>query len=151
LSGEYPVGGELPPMKQLGADNDLAVGTVHRAVALLKEWGLVEASRGKRARVVSTELRAADSPAAEAVAPTEAPAGEPTIDRQLLELEIRHRGQPFRRLTTRADPRDADVLRRLLAGALRRAGRDESEIADYEMDIRVGDQLITTFVDAGSR
>ncbi len=148
LSGEFAVGGELPPMKQLAAENKLSVGTVHRAVALLKEWGLVEASRGKRARVIAAE-HSGDDPAA-ALA-TDAPLVEDRAPASsgLLDLEIRHRGKPFRRLTARADPRDAAALSRLLAGALRRAGRDEAEIADYEMDIIAGDQLIATYVDAG--
>jgi lysozyme family protein len=144
VSGEYAVGGELPPMKQLAADHQLAAGTVHRAVTLLKEWGLVEASRGRRARVVATEQEPEAVP--ESLVPCAAPA-EGALE--LLELEIRHRGATFRRLSARADPRSADALHRLLAGALRRAGRDESEIGDYEMDVRIGDRLVTTFVDAG--
>jgi integrase len=56
VSGEYAVGSELPPMKQLAADHQLAAGTVHRAVTLLKEWGLVKASRGRRARVVASAV-----------------------------------------------------------------------------------------------
>jgi hypothetical protein len=68
---------------------------------------------------------------------------------ELLDLAIRYRGQDFRRLSARADPHDADVLHRLLTGALRRAGRDETDIGDYEMDVQIGDHLVTTFVDAG--
>lgn len=146
VSGEYPVGSELPPMSQLAKDNELVVSTVHRAVALLKGWGLVEAARGRRARVIATEQAAVPARAGE---PTLPPTAQTTGALELLDLAIRYRGQDFRRLSARADPRDPDVLHRLLAGALRRAGRDESDIGDYEMDVQIGDHLITTFVDAG--
>jgi hypothetical protein len=117
---------------------------VHRAVTLLKEWGLVEASRGRRAHVIATD----HEPAVEAHALTPA-ADQADATLELLDLEIRHRGAEFRCLSARADPRNASVLHRLLAGALRRAGRDEAGIGDYEMDVRIGDHLVTTFVDAG--
>ncbi|HTK67469.1 MAG TPA: tyrosine-type recombinase/integrase [Pseudonocardia sp.] len=146
LSGEYPVGSELPPMKQLAADHQLAAGTVHRAVTLLKEWGLVEASRGRRACVIATEQEAVP---ARAVEPILSPTAQSSGSLELLDLAIRYRGQDFRRLSARADPHDADVLHRLLTGALRRAGRDETDIGDYEMDVQIGDHLVTTFVDAG--
>jgi hypothetical protein len=131
-------------MKQLAADHQLAAGTVHRAVTLLKEWRLVEASRGRRARVIATAQEPEAAPDALAL-----PAAPADCALELLDLEIRHRGAAFRRLSARADPRNADALHRLLAGALRRAGHDEAEIGDYEMDVRIGDQLVTTFVDAG--
>jgi hypothetical protein len=60
----------------------------------------------------------------------------------LVDLEIRHRGGVFRTLSAEADPRSPDDLYQLLAGAIRRAGRDESEIGDYEMDVRIGDKLL---------
>jgi hypothetical protein len=41
-------------------------------------------------------------------------------------------------------------LRHLLASALRRAGRDEDKIDEYEMDIYVGPHLLTTFVAVGA-
>jgi hypothetical protein len=50
------------------------------------------------------------------------------------------------KLTAEADPRSAEDLRRLLLGAIRRAGRDEMTIEDYEMDLRHGDRLLSTFV-----
>jgi DNA-binding transcriptional regulator YhcF (GntR family) len=146
VSGEYEVGSELPPMTQLAKDNQLAVSTVHRAVALLKSWDLVEATRGRRARVIATEQEPVP---ALAVQPSPHRIARTPGSLELLDLTIRYRGQNFRRLSARADPRDPDVLHRLLAGALRRAGRDEAEIGDYEMDVQIGDHLVTTFVDAG--
>lgn len=42
--GEIEVGGHLPTVKAIAATNTVANGTAARAIALLKEWGLVEAS-----------------------------------------------------------------------------------------------------------
>jgi integrase len=144
LSGEFPVDSYLPAMKQLAESHGVAVSTAHRSVTLLKEWGLVDAKRGQRVRVVASVNEHSEL----ATTPPFVQA-EPGRGPQMLDLEIRHRGAIFRRLSAEADPRDADVLRRLLIGALRRAGREDSNVADYEMDIRVGDQLVTTFVVAG--
>jgi hypothetical protein len=52
---------------------------------------------------------------------------------------------------TEADPTNATELRRLLAGAVRRAGQPEDEIGDYEMDLRDSTgQLLGTFVSASA-
>jgi hypothetical protein len=71
---------------------------------------------------------------------------EQEAGRCLLNLEIRNLGQVLAKLTAEADPRSAEDLRRLLLGAIRRAGRDEAEIENYEMDVRYGDRLLSTFV-----
>ena len=51
--GELSVGTVLPTGKQLGAEFGVSTGTAQRAVALLREWSLVEVRRGARAVVVS--------------------------------------------------------------------------------------------------
>lgn len=148
FAGEFPVGSYLPGIKQLALAHGVAVSTVHRAFVLLKEWGLIAGEARHRAKVVtavdpSTGHASAPPPEDEGVGET---AGRQEERRRLLELEIRHRGEVFRRLTAEADPRCAKDLHQLLAGALRRAGRDEADIEDYEMDIRDSGELISTFV-----
>jgi integrase len=49
-------GDSLPPVKDLAARYEVAVGTAHRAVSLLSEDGLVRISRGRRATVANQRL-----------------------------------------------------------------------------------------------
>jgi integrase len=51
-------------------------------------------------------------------------------------LEVRHRGVTVAKLTAEANPEAASDLRALLVDAIRRGGGDESEIGEYEMDLR---------------
>ena len=53
-SGEYSAGSELPTTLELAAMHQVAVGTVSRALGLLKAEGLVSVKRGQRATVLST-------------------------------------------------------------------------------------------------
>jgi site-specific recombinase XerD/DNA-binding transcriptional regulator YhcF (GntR family) len=144
VAGEFPVGGYLPGIKQLSARYGVAASTAHRAVVLLKEWGIIDGEPGQRARVVGV-LAPVES-ATEQVQVEIETRREVASGRQLLDLEIRRTGQVVARLAAEADPRNADDLRRLLVGSIRRRGGDTSDMADYEMDIRNGDQLLTTFV-----
>jgi hypothetical protein len=149
LAGEFAVGSHLPGVKQLAATHGIAPSTAHRAIALLKEWGMVAGELGQRVTVVATsehENAGVDPLPVVAVEAIGVGSGE-----RLLDLEIRHRGELFRRLSAEADPRSAEDLYELLAGALRRAGRKEAEIADYEMDVRADEELLTTFVAARPR
>jgi integrase len=52
--GELAPGSPLPTSTDLAAQHNVSSGTVNRAIALLKESGLVVASRGKRATVITT-------------------------------------------------------------------------------------------------
>ena len=47
-AGEWAPGNPLPTMAELAREHHVAPGTVQRAVALLREEGLVEVSRGRR-------------------------------------------------------------------------------------------------------
>jgi len=53
-SGALRPGSPLPTSTELSALYDVSAGTVNRAVALLKEAGLVVAARGRRAQVTTT-------------------------------------------------------------------------------------------------
>jgi hypothetical protein len=131
------------------------VGTAHRVTALLASEGLIEVSRGRRATVIHQPSAAAEQlpDATEAMPPPQASDPVP-LDRrseqasQLLDLEIRRLGRLVKKLTTQADPTDPCKLRQLLVDAIKRDGQDESQIAEYEMDIRhFGESsVLTTFV-----
>jgi integrase len=51
-SGQLPPGSQLPTVVDLAATYGVAVGTINRAVALLRKSGLIEVSRGRRAVVM---------------------------------------------------------------------------------------------------
>jgi DNA-binding GntR family transcriptional regulator len=144
VAGEFPVGGYLPGIKQLSARYGVAASTAHRAVVLFKDWGMIDGEPGQRAKVLGA-LVPVESAFEQVKVELETARGAPG-GRQLLDLEVRRAGQIVARLTAEADPRSADDLRRLLVGSIRRSGEDPSKIADYEMDIRSGDQLLITFV-----
>lgn len=57
-SGVRSPGDQLPTVVELAAKYGISAGTVNRAVALLKAEGLVDVSRGSRATVASSPLRA---------------------------------------------------------------------------------------------
>lgn len=52
-SGAVPVGGNLPGVKVLAAEQGLAPSTVHRAFELLREWGVLVGAPGERPTVVA--------------------------------------------------------------------------------------------------
>ncbi len=148
LAGMLVDGERVPSTKQIAAEYNVSVATVHRSMELLKEWGLITSCRGKRATVVrppESEDKSDVGTSGVVNAPTDAHAGN---GRELLDLEVWWRGTIVKKLTAEADPKDANGLRQLLVDAIRRHGRDESQIAEYEMEIRyfgVRD-LLTTFV-----
>jgi DNA-binding FadR family transcriptional regulator len=144
LAGEFPLGSYLPGVKQLAATHAIAPSTAHWALALLKDWGMIAGGPGERAKVVAAPET---QPAPNVLLPSELREGQDIASRwALLDFEVRHRGELFRKFSAEADPRSGDELYDLLLGTLRRAGRDESDVAEYEMDIRDGDDLLTTFV-----
>lgn len=150
LDGDLEPGDELPPMKAMAADHEVSVGTVQRAIALLQEWDIVEVRQG-----VHTTIRSvADDVSGDidvsqpkpGAAPDESKPVETPVDVEL--LEVRRLGEPVRTFSAEADPAQPSQLRHLLAAAVRRNGRDASEILDYEMDVRraADSQVLTTFV-----
>jgi integrase len=146
LDGALTEGQPVPPIKQIATTNDVAVSTAHRAVALLRTWGLVEVTTGR-----PTIVRRIDEPPTERhaapVPVTATPLRGDRRGRAVLSLEVRHLGRLVRLLTVEADPGNTRDLRQILAAAVRRHGHNESEIADYEMDVRYANDptLLTTF------
>ncbi len=60
-AGRLEPGDQLPTVAELAVANTVAVGTAHRAMALLKDEGLIEVARGRRARVISTPAPAGEA------------------------------------------------------------------------------------------
>jgi integrase len=149
LDGRLPGGSLVPSTKEIARSYNIAVGTAHRAVVLLGEWGLVDIRRGRRAVVVVDRALPATTEAANEEAPRIP--GEPRTvtptDQMLIELALRRGGTEVGRLTAAVTALSARVLRQLLGDAIRRAGED-APIGDYEMDVRhVGaPDLLMTFV-----
>ncbi len=93
----------MPPVVELAREHGVAVGTAHRALTLLKDWGLVDASRGRRATVRPTTATSAPTDLKPAGPPVPATPGEDAVASvQLLDLEIRHHDQVVANLTTKA-------------------------------------------------
>jgi len=59
-SGRLQPGDQLPTVAELAVANTVAVGTAHRAMALLRAEGLIDVARGRRA-VVTAGLLAVSS------------------------------------------------------------------------------------------
>jgi DNA-binding FadR family transcriptional regulator len=144
--GTLPIGDYLPSNEQLAKVHGVSRATVQRAVAMLATHGLVEVSKGRRA--VVTLPNSPSTSASEATLPAVERSGGLGMGRQLLDLEVCRRGEVVAIVTAEANPQNAAELRQLLTDAIRRDGRHESEIADYEMKIRYSGErrLLTTFV-----
>ncbi|MDX6585117.1 MAG: integrase [Solirubrobacterales bacterium] len=107
--GEIEVGAHLPTVKEIAATYGVSVGTTTRAVGLLTEWGVVEASRGRRTVVTARPRRARTEP--EDVQPValaepdeqQAPRGADRLD-----LRLCRAGETVRAFTARANPSDPD-------------------------------------------
>lgn len=52
LEGHLAAGDQIDSVKDIAARHGVAVGTAHRAIALLNEWGLIKVARGSRATVI---------------------------------------------------------------------------------------------------
>ena len=59
--GDLSPGEKLPSMAEIAVVNACAVGTAHRAVALLRAEGLVAVSRGRRAVVLGPDRAKTDT------------------------------------------------------------------------------------------
>lgn len=171
-AGELRPGEPIPSEKQLASEHVVSAGTAHRAVELLKSWGLVDASRGKRATVRSREdlarAFAADShldvtpelqkpvhgPVRESSGPHGAIARSGPVhhtsatDTEALDLELFHRGRSVRTYRTCADPTNPDELLQLLRDAIRRTGGQDADAGDYELVVRYAGErgVVTTVV-----
>jgi DNA-binding GntR family transcriptional regulator len=56
--GHLKPGDQLPTVAELAVANSVAVGTAHRALALLRADGLIQVTRGRRATVATSRAAA---------------------------------------------------------------------------------------------
>ena len=132
-----PPGSLLPTIKEIAAQYEVSVGTAYRAVALLAAWGRVDLRRGRRAVITPVVVSVVETTEADDLRPVEA---DNTWDlgigrRRLLDLVVKRRGHIVAEVSAESDPDDASELQRLLIDALRRDGRDESELSDFTMEV----------------
>jgi integrase len=158
LDGTLPDGSELATVKDLAAQYDTTVYQAHRAMQVVKSWGLLTGGgRGKRLTVVRPVVE--DRPDAQPdeepsdQRPTAVQADEPVSDSavvaaEALDIELFHLGRSVRTYRTQADPNNADELLQLLLDAIRRTGGNEANVRDYELMVRYAGErgVVTTFI-----
>ncbi|MGH3320403.1 MAG: tyrosine-type recombinase/integrase [Streptosporangiaceae bacterium] len=146
VSGAFADGSPVPTEKEIAARHQVAIGTAHRAMTLLKTWGLIESRPGRRPQT----RRGSDPPPSSKPIP-QGPANgsvEPTEKaREFLDLTLVRGGVVVREFSAEADPRNPAELRRLLLDAVSRARGHPSQVGDYEMQVRRSGErdLIRTF------
>ncbi|MFW6042024.1 MAG: tyrosine-type recombinase/integrase [Guyparkeria sp.] len=153
LSGQPQPGEAAPTNNEIRQQHDVSAGTAHRALGLLKEWGLIsETQRGRRSTILPTEaLETATtsnnrSPAEQPATPrTSSSDGAATTP---LRLRLLLLGKQVKEFSTLADPNDSDQLHRLFTAMARRNAGGDLDLLDYELEVRHADtdELITTFV-----
>ncbi|MDQ3786709.1 MAG: tyrosine-type recombinase/integrase [Actinomycetota bacterium] len=161
LVGRYSDGDEAPPLKKLAAAFGVAEGTAHRAMDLLRAWGLVTGGGRGHPNIWAVPTESLDtqhgteSPLQHSAEPSPAPNddGQQTevvdiVSGEPLDIEVIHLGQSAHRFSTVADPDDTFQMLTLLGDAVRRAGGEPSEIGDYEMVVRYSGErgVVRTFV-----
>jgi DNA-binding GntR family transcriptional regulator len=154
LDGTLLPGLPIPTIKQLAARYGVSVPTAKRAADLLSDWRFVQVTPGQRTLVRGLPIDAPDQQSVPIGDHGSAHAGPPakTATRsRLLDLEVRHLGRVVHRLRCVADPDDPTTLHSLLVDAIRRDGRNPSDIGDYELVVRRAGQrqIATTFVATG--
>lgn len=136
LSGSLAEGDFAPTEKQLAAEHQVAIGTAHRAMELLKTWGFIRSSRGRRA-VVVRPAGPLDSPSAD---PPDKEAA--TASPQLWMITVRGpdgRRYPVRHVCENISQPDSFRAHLLAIARVERpteTDRGESWIGDYELEIR---------------
>ncbi|RTL61780.1 MAG: integrase [Pseudonocardiaceae bacterium] len=141
-AGVLSSGVVAPSAADLAVEHGVSLATAKRGLGLVQDWGLLRRTARDRLEVVgraSEEIRLDDLDAVTKLS---------TGGEQLLDLVLRHGADEIQRFSAMADPRKADHLRRLLAGAVRRS-RSPEALADFELEVRLAGQpeLLTTFVE----
>lgn len=123
----------------------MSLSTAKRALALARDWGLLNRD-GPGRLVVATRP---DVPLAADLAPPGSVDGASNPDGEiLLAFTIRHRGDVVARFSSVGDPQSASELQQILLDAILRRGCDVGTLDEYEMDVcRSGEsQPMMTFV-----
>jgi len=148
VSGISAEGDYAPTEKQLAAEHHVSIGTAHRAMELLKAWGFITSSRGRRAVIVRPpELQ--DTIGADALGVLPKDRDRRTSDSQTAMAApqlwmVTVRGPDGRRYPARhvcEDISQPDSFRAHLLAIARmeqptETDRGESWIGDYELEIR---------------
>jgi integrase len=145
LDGDLAHGAPAPTGRQLATEHDVSPGTAHRALVLLRDWGLItESGTGRRATVIRHESPETAPNADQPAAATDGPGA------LMLDLEVIRAGEVIRKMRAQTDPDNGAELHQLLLDAVKRLGETEAQIGDYEMNVRrTGDRdVLTTFVAA---
>ncbi|MFC9251643.1 tyrosine-type recombinase/integrase [Amycolatopsis thailandensis] len=147
ISGEFVDGNPAPTVKAIAASHNASTGTAHRALGLLRTWGLVsETSRGIRAKITySTEPDGIEVKVSAQTSPAPTKNAE---NLALLDLRLLKDGAPLFSFSTAADPANPSHLQRLLIRAAKRQGIFPDDLDDLELEVRrAGDPtLLTTFL-----
>ena len=150
--GLLAAGSELT-VKGLAAEHAVAVGTAHRAITLLRQWGVLHVNNGCRSIVLpcptaETPQVEAPQPEQDVDEPRSRPAASDPSTPCHLTLKLVQLGIPIRTMSTQADPTDFATLHKLTLNAIRRAGGDRDSAGDYEMTVHLPgrDEPITTVV-----
>lgn len=144
--GKLAPGDPAPSAPDLVKQHGVSLATAKRSLVLLTEWGTLARHGRSPLHVVGpgeelTPLApvAVEPPSSPvAISPPPMAISPPvTAEAKLLTLTVRHRGQDVSTFSTAANPASPAALHSILAAAVRRAGGDEGEIGDYEMDVRI--------------
>lgn len=142
VAGEFPEGGHLPGIKELAAEHEVAVSTVHRAFELLRTCGVL-AGDARQRPVVQIPASAVDE--VEPV-PKAATVG---VGRRLVEFRLRSAGRELSAFSAEVDPDSAAELDPLMRSAVRRVAGPNADVGDYEMDVLGDGAVLRTFVMIG--
>ena len=142
-SGELTVGATLPTNKALMERFEVSAGTAQRAVALLRSWGLVDVTRGRRAVVIRRPEAGVVEPAAEAPVASAAEPAQAVVSARLWEIVVRGpdgRRYPARHVT--ADLSQPEQFRRHLVSIARMEAPDAASVGagktwvgDFELEV----------------
>jgi integrase len=147
LAGSLPAGDTAPSVKELQTAHGVSAGTAHRAIGLLRQWGLVSPTvRGQRATILQLPESDTSPPVhTETSSPTNHATDQSAAT--LLDLRLLHLGKVARSFQAEADPDDAKQLGRLLKAAARRHNGESPDISEYELEVRraATSELLSTF------
>jgi integrase/DNA-binding transcriptional regulator YhcF (GntR family) len=149
LTGALADGAIAPSVKDIAKRFSVSTGTAHRALGLLRTWGMLSGvGRGVRPRVINTgeTVNDIEREPADQTQHTDEPIY--TDPPEVLNLTLLRCGEPMHSFTAEAKADDPAQLRRLLLGAIKRRGDAGDDTDDYELEVRRGgsSDLVTTYV-----
>lgn len=140
LNGTLAPGSQAPTQLELAREHHVSVGTANRAIELLKTWGVIEASRGRRSVIL-------DQPSAATQVSSETDATHGTSNDSLLDLSLAYLGKTVRKFRAEGNLHNPKKLRELLTNAAERHSGGAPDLAKYELEVRdpASGKLLTSF------